>query len=110
MKEWIAKRVTELLGIEEEVLIGMIFNILEGGEVNGHVDGANFLSVTVTFASLCLILGFSCVTYTFIVMQSNGKLIYVTLVPFLEKNTGLFMKVCCFSLKQSVSLLQLLPR
>jgi hypothetical protein len=28
MKEWIAKRVTELLGIEEEVLISMIHNHL----------------------------------------------------------------------------------
>ncbi len=29
MREWIAKRVTELLGIEEEVLIAMIHNHLE---------------------------------------------------------------------------------
>jgi hypothetical protein len=28
MKEWVAKRVTELLGIEEEVLISMIHNHL----------------------------------------------------------------------------------
>jgi len=28
MKEWIAKRVTDLLGIEEEVLIGTIHNYL----------------------------------------------------------------------------------
>lgn len=27
--------------------------------------------------------------------QCNGKHMYVTLVPFLEKNTGLFMKVRC---------------
>ncbi len=33
MKEWIAKRVTQLLGIEEEVLIGMIFNTLEDPQV-----------------------------------------------------------------------------
>lgn len=33
MKEWIAKRVTELLGIEEEVLIGMIYNLLEDPQV-----------------------------------------------------------------------------
>lgn len=26
-------------------------------------------------------------------LQCNGKQTYVTLVPFLEKNTGLFMKV-----------------
>jgi serine/arginine repetitive matrix protein 1 len=28
MKEWVARRVTELLGIEEEVLIGTIHNYL----------------------------------------------------------------------------------
>lgn len=37
MKEWVAKRVTELLGIEEEVLISMIHNhlidqVCAGGE------------------------------------------------------------------------------
>ena len=34
MKEWIAKRVTQLLGgLEEEVLIGMVYNFLEDPEV-----------------------------------------------------------------------------
>ena len=34
MREWIAKRVTELLGgLEEEVLIGMVYNMLEEPEV-----------------------------------------------------------------------------
>lgn len=56
MKEWIAKRVTELIGIEEEVLIGMIYNQLE-------------LQQTV-----------------------DPKLLHSTLLPFLEKNTSLFMK------------------
>lgn len=36
MKEWIAKRVTQLLGgLEEEVLIGMVYNFLEDPEVSG---------------------------------------------------------------------------
>jgi hypothetical protein len=35
MKEWVAKRVTELLGIEEEVLIGTIHNYLIDQRVGG---------------------------------------------------------------------------
>jgi serine/arginine repetitive matrix protein 1 len=37
IKEWIAKRITQLLGIEEEVLIGMVFNLLEANEVCARV-------------------------------------------------------------------------
>lgn len=33
MKEWIAKRVTELLGVEDEVLIAYIFEQIEGKPV-----------------------------------------------------------------------------
>ena len=33
MKSWIAKRVTELLGLEDEVVIGYIYEQLEGKEV-----------------------------------------------------------------------------
>ncbi len=46
MKEWIARRVTELLGgLEEEVLIGLIYNYLEldkvrGGSSRGRGDEA----------------------------------------------------------------------
>jgi hypothetical protein len=39
MKEWIAKRVTELLGIEEEVLIGMIHNQLIDEQASGERRG-----------------------------------------------------------------------
>lgn len=35
MKPWIAKRVTELLGFEDEVLINFIYGLLDGKEVNG---------------------------------------------------------------------------
>lgn len=38
IKEWVAKRITELLGgLEEEVLIGFAFNLLEADEVS--IDG-----------------------------------------------------------------------
>ena len=33
MKSWMAKRVTELLGLEDEVVIGYIYEQLEGKEV-----------------------------------------------------------------------------
>ncbi|EPS58613.1 hypothetical protein M569_16199, partial [Genlisea aurea] len=35
MRPWIAKRVTELIGFEDEVLINFIYTLLEGKEVNG---------------------------------------------------------------------------
>ncbi|KAG6409897.1 hypothetical protein SASPL_127939 [Salvia splendens] len=35
MKPWIAKRVTELIGFEDEVLINFIYGLLEGEAVNG---------------------------------------------------------------------------
>lgn len=35
MKPWIAQRVTELLGFEDEVLINFIYGLLDGKEVNG---------------------------------------------------------------------------
>ncbi|KAF5831738.1 PWI domain-containing protein [Dunaliella salina] len=56
IKEWIAKRITQLLGLEEEVLIGMVFNLLEDNE------------------------------------PIDPKKMHVDLLPFLEKNTSLFMK------------------
>ncbi|VFQ98204.1 unnamed protein product [Cuscuta campestris] len=35
MRPWIAKRATELVGIEDEVLINFIYGLLEGKDVNG---------------------------------------------------------------------------
>ena len=46
IKPWIATRVTELLGIEDEVLIGMIFNFLEESE---HKDGSIIYFQLLTF-------------------------------------------------------------
>ena len=34
MKSWIATRVTELLGVEDEVLVGYIYEQLEGQKVS----------------------------------------------------------------------------
>eukprot|EP00210_Caulerpa_lentillifera_P001497 g1435.t1 len=56
IREWTAKRVTELFGVEDEVLIQFIHNRLENTQ------------------------------------ELNPKELYLELVPFLEKNAGLFMK------------------
>ncbi len=51
MKDWIAKRITELLGIEEEVLIGMVFNELtEKSDVSLHM-----LQLAHDFRHTCLL-------------------------------------------------------
>ena len=43
MKTWIAKRVTELLGIEDEVLIGYVYEQLENVKVAHSLKGLVFL-------------------------------------------------------------------
>lgn len=47
MKPWITDRVTELLGVEDEVLVAMIFNFLEMDQV--HSSGAAIHSQLLTF-------------------------------------------------------------
>ena len=47
MKPWITNRVTELLGVEDEVLVAMIFNFLEMDQV--HSSGAGIHSQLLTF-------------------------------------------------------------
>lgn len=39
MKSWIAKRVTELLGLEDEVVIGYIYEQMESEEVGNIWKG-----------------------------------------------------------------------
>lgn len=70
IREWTAKRVTELFGIEDEVLIQFIHNRLENTQVitQFHPDRELF------------------------VQELNPKELYLELIPFLEKNAGLFMK------------------
>ncbi|KAL0389090.1 UNVERIFIED_CONTAM: Serine/arginine repetitive matrix protein 1 [Sesamum calycinum] len=46
MRPWIAKRVTELIGFEDEVLINFIYSLLEGKAVNGkqvHISLTGFM-------------------------------------------------------------------
>lgn len=92
MKEWIAKRVTELLGgLEEEVLISLIYNYLEADKVGIPCDSLCVL-VRACLAE-CLTLHFEPTAFHLHwLAQLDGKQLHLTLVPFLEKNTSLFMK------------------
>lgn len=47
MKPWIAKRVTDLLGIEDEVLVGYIYEQLEGKEVRRSFEVKAALSCNI---------------------------------------------------------------
>ena len=47
LKPWITDRVTELLGVEDEVLVAMIFNFLEMDQI--HSSGAGIHSQLLTF-------------------------------------------------------------
>lgn len=42
MKSWIAKRVTELLGLEDEVVIGYIYEQMESEEVGRFYGNLEF--------------------------------------------------------------------
>ncbi len=93
IKEWIAKRVTQLLGgLEEEVLIGFIFNQLETDSVRrllhtcngGRVPDVRLAAAPVVTRRL---------THANRAQAVNPKEMHVNLIPFLEKNTSLFMKV-----------------
>jgi serine/arginine repetitive matrix protein 1 len=47
MKPWIARRVTELLTVEDDVLISMIYNLLEQEQV--HKNGGEIYAQLQTF-------------------------------------------------------------
>lgn len=47
IKPWIAQRVTELIGVEDDVLIAMIYNFLEMDQV--HASGADIYVQLLTF-------------------------------------------------------------
>ncbi|PWZ54292.1 PWI domain-containing protein C825.05c [Zea mays] len=66
MKPWIAKRVTELLGFEDEVLINFIYGLLE-----------EKVSNLIEFGSS---------------KSTDGKKIQIQLTGFMEKNTVKFMR------------------
>ena len=47
VKPWVARRVTELLGIEDDVLVSMIFNVMEMDQI--HKDGSVMYGQLLTF-------------------------------------------------------------
>ncbi|KAJ9505831.1 hypothetical protein QJQ45_026009 [Haematococcus lacustris] len=90
IKEWIAKRVTQILnGLEEEVLIGFIFNLLESDEKLC----LDLCAAAPVVASRCTTVHAAPRSWAPRLLQAvNAKEMHVSLVPFLEKNTSLFMK------------------
>jgi hypothetical protein len=47
VKPWVARRVTELLGIEDDVLVSMIWNVMEMDQI--HKDGSVMYGQLLTF-------------------------------------------------------------
>jgi serine/arginine repetitive matrix protein 1 len=87
MKEWVAKRITELLGIEEEVLINMIHNLLdEVGSWQADLLGLHYCIAIFKHEQAKQ-------TSTQFLQRMDPKVMHIELTPFLEKNTTLFMKV-----------------
>lgn len=82
MKEWTAQRVTQLLGMEDEVLIGYIHEQL-GADKKVLMLYALF-SVSGWFLPPQGLL-----------QDLDPKMLQIGLTGFLEKNTSLFIKVSC---------------
>ena len=90
MKEWVAKRITELLGIEEEVLINMIHNLLDAVSfVLAPSAGSLMRSAPSEGWEGMMIMNIN-----YLLQRMDPKVMHIELTPFLEKNTTLFMKVC----------------
>ena len=58
IKPWITQRVTDLLGIEDDVIVEFIFNLLEKNQVRRHLASTGcphlFLLLHLFSFSLCL--------------------------------------------------------
>jgi serine/arginine repetitive matrix protein 1 len=91
LKPWIATRVTELLGFEDEVLINFIFGLLDAKV------SFSFLFYSAFSDSPSVLLFFSLTANTLVVPQLvlqevDGKQIQIQLTGFMEKNTAKFMR------------------
>lgn len=92
MRPWIAKRVTELLGFEDEVLINFIYSLLEE-KVIFSVRIRFELKLVVFRLEYRNIIGAFYQDGKFVSLQVvNGKKIQISITGFMEKNTGKFMK------------------
>jgi len=79
IKEWIAKRITQLMGLEEEVFIGMVFNLLEVDEVRGSLCVCVCVCVCVTVSvcvCVCLSLGHPRLQPVFMSFCNEGQEVF----------------------------------
>ncbi|KAM0067295.1 putative PWI domain-containing protein [Helianthus debilis subsp. tardiflorus] len=104
MRPWIAHRVTELLGFEDEVLTNFIYGLLEE-KVTCYFMWFNKNSICTIFMPyklelfsvqyMLLVRGYLCLRnglFVIRILVVNGKEIQISLTGFMEKNTGKFMK------------------
>ena len=83
MRVWVAQRLTELLGLEDEVLIGYVLEQLEGQKV-GAVRALTARPLGAEAGSAAHLL---CAAQV-----SDPRILQINLTGFLEKNTSLFVK------------------
>lgn len=83
MRVWVAQRLTELLGLEDEVLIGYVLEQLEGQKVGA----ARALIARPLGAEAGSAAHLPCAAQV-----SDPRLLQINLTGFLEKNTSLFVK------------------
>lgn len=80
---WIANRVTEILGSEDDVVIELVFNLIEGERyVSGGCDP------TLCLGGACCLLTGCCVPS----LQPDIKSLQIQLTGFLDKDTPPFCK------------------
>lgn len=82
MKQWITKRVTELLGIEDEILVLFIVEECQNSEASRTV----YLTCLTPQEATAL-------TQKPLLQEFDPKKLQIRFTSFLEKNTTLFMKV-----------------
>ena len=94
MKEWSAQRVTQLLGMEDEVVIGYIHEQLGTDKKVSQAshDAYEALPAAVVTCRPALV-----------VQDLDPRQLQIALTGFLEKNTSLFVKVCASRMLNAVS-------
>ena len=104
MKEWTAQRVSQLLGMEDEVLIGYIHEQLGADKkvIIAFCQMSSKFSLPVKTCMACYVVQ---TAYLIMAMQDlDPKRLQIALTGFLEKNTSLFVKVNLFCTVQQQSL------
>ena len=89
MKEWTAQRVSQLLGMEDEVLIGYIHEQIGADKkviASLIISARSFVMKTYAWFTLCEM-------QTLYMQDLDPKRLQIALTGFLEKNTSLFVKV-----------------